>query len=175
MTVERRTKRRFAHELYPHPEEGEARDLAVDARYLLAMAIGTQVDREWHDLVSEGGESARLASDRTMLHLATCDIAFLAVALADGRSGQDAWDWARRARGDEYDELIYEAAERYGVDWDTIKPYPIRSEPDTHEHWTERNAHGSRTLLDYRVLGKESDCDECTEPVPSADEEATRG
>lgn len=167
--AKRRTKRRYAHELYPHPGEGESRPLAVDARHALAMAIGSQVGREWHDLIGQGGESARVATDRTMYHLALADVAFLAVALADGLSGQEAWDWAREARGDEVDELLYEAAERFGVDWDAIKPYPIREEPETHEHWTPRNAHGTKMLLEYRVAGKESEREECTEPVPDSE------
>lgn len=29
-TTERRTKRRYAHELYPHPEEGQTRPLACN-------------------------------------------------------------------------------------------------------------------------------------------------
>lgn len=173
--TDRRTKRRYAHELYPHPEDGEPRALAVDVRHALAMAIGSQVGREWHDLMSEGGESARIASDRTMYHLALVEVAFLAVALADGLSGQAAWDWANSARGDEVDKLLYDAAARFDVDWDAIKPYLIRSEPDTHEHWTPRNARGVKTLLEYRVPGKESDCEACTEPVPASETEGDRG
>ena len=36
----RRTKRRYAHELFPHPDECEVRPLAVEVPYLYARAIG---------------------------------------------------------------------------------------------------------------------------------------
>lgn len=160
----RRTIRRYAHELYPHPEEGEARALEVDVRYTIARAIGSGIGREWHDLIDEGGESARQAAERTMQHLTLCDIAFLAVALHEGLAGQDAWDRARSYAGDECDEILWEIAERYGIDPDAIKPYVIREEPSTHEHWSERDARGFRTLLEHRVEGKESECLVCTEP-----------
>ena len=35
----RRTIRRYAHEIYPHGNEGETRDLAVEVPYLYARAI----------------------------------------------------------------------------------------------------------------------------------------
>lgn len=33
------TKRKYAHELYPHPAEGEVRPLAVEVPYLYARAV----------------------------------------------------------------------------------------------------------------------------------------
>ena len=40
---ERRTIRRYAHEMYPHAEEGETRALAVEVPYLYARAVGLDV------------------------------------------------------------------------------------------------------------------------------------
>lgn len=163
--AKRRTIRRYAHELYPHPDDWEVRPLAVDVRYALAQAIGTKIEREWHDLIDAGGESARLAADRTMYHLARCEIALLAVALHEGLGGEDVWEFAQERASDEVDTIVWEYAVKYGIDPDAIKPYAIRSEPDSHQHWAPRDERGWRTLLEHRVEGKESECAVCTEAV----------
>lgn len=40
--TDRRTKRRYAHELYPH-EEGTIRPLEVEVPYLYARALGLEI------------------------------------------------------------------------------------------------------------------------------------
>ena len=42
--AKRRTKRRYAHELYPHADEFEVRKLAVEVPYLYARAIGFEIE-----------------------------------------------------------------------------------------------------------------------------------
>ena len=45
-----RTIRRYAHEIYPHPEEWEVRPLEADVPYLYAIAIGLDLNGTgWHD------------------------------------------------------------------------------------------------------------------------------
>ena len=41
--TERRTKRRYAHELYPHAAEGDIRPLDVEVPYRIARAVGFDV------------------------------------------------------------------------------------------------------------------------------------
>ena len=164
----RRTKRRFAHELYPHGEEGEPRPLAVEVPYLIARAIGLGPDREWHDLLTtRDPEKARLAASRTGHYIESATIALLAAALHNGLTGQDAWDYVASLTGDVIGEFLYDHALQVGVDPDQIKPYQILSEPDTHQHYSERQG-GVRFLLEHRVPGRESDCEQCTEPVEQA-------
>lgn len=165
----RRTKRRYAYELYPHREDGESRLLAVDVPYQIAHAIGMSAGtREWHELIDQGGDAAQAAVNRTVQFLEACHVALLASALDEGLRGQQAWDKATRWAGDEAREMLWDAAERYGVPLDDIRPYPIRGEASTHEHWSDRNASGWRKAIDLRVSGPESGCEECTEPVPTS-------
>lgn len=170
----RRTKRRYAYELYPHREDGGSRSLAVDVPYQIAHAIGMSAGtREWHELIDQDGDGVRDAVHRTTQFLEACHIALLAVALHEGLSGQEAWDKATRWAGDEADEALWDAADKYGVPLNDIKPYPIRGEASTHEHWSEEDASGWRTAIDLRVSGPESECEECTEPVPSSPDSST--
>ena len=53
---ERRTIRRYAHEMYPHAEEGETRALAVEVPYLYAQAVGLNVwGTGWYDDKTDAG------------------------------------------------------------------------------------------------------------------------
>ena len=53
---ERRTIRRYAHEMYPHAEEGETRALAVEVPYLYAKAVGLDVwGTGWDDDKTDAG------------------------------------------------------------------------------------------------------------------------
>lgn len=153
----RRTKRRYAHELYPHADEWETRPLDVEVPYRLARAAGFRLDGSgWST-----ADPAR-AMARTMEYLNEALIALLAVALHEGLSGDEAWQWVDVRLHEEIWQL-WESCEKYGVPFDRIKPYPCGDEPDHHDHLSPRDARGSATVT--RVNGKESECEECTEPI----------
>ncbi|MDQ0735153.1 hypothetical protein [Arthrobacter agilis] len=161
-TETRRTKRRYAHELYPHPGEWESRPLDVELPYLYTRAIGFDVQgTSWFNTISErtGSRTAELIAAR--------QIALMADAMHQGLTGQEAWDWAVE-RMDDAGEWIYERAVHYGVDPSAIKPYPCGPEPEHHDH--DEPIPGSRWSKVHRISGKESECPDCTE----AREEATR-
>lgn len=163
--ITRRTKRRYAHELYPHPEEGEVRALAVDVPYLFARAVGLDVwGTGWFDL--REGDGRMLSVERTLNVLAARETALIADALLQGLAGDEAWTWMQE-RMDESGEWAYERATHYGVPIDQIKPYPCGPEPDHHDHHDEPDAHGWRTV--HRTDGKESECPDCTEDAPEQD------
>lgn len=166
--TDRRTKRRYAHELYPHPTEFEVRPLSVDVPYLYAQALGYEVSgTRWYDMGTP--EEARRSMERTMALIRQREIALVADALAQGMARDEAWQWAQERSNEESGEWIWERGVIYGVDPDAIRPYPCGDEPDSHDHLSERDARGFATVT--RVQGKESECDECTEPVPPADVE----
>lgn len=159
------TKRKFAHELYPHAEEGQTRPLAEEVPYLYARAIGMEIrDTDWHDLFnSDDKAQQRLAVGRTHHMIAARRLALTADALLQGLTGDEAWEWADLRSWDESGEWIGERAEHYGVSYCTIKPYPIVAEPTSHTHWTEPNAQGWRTFVE-KVDCRESECADCCEP-----------
>ena len=45
---------------------------------------------------------------------------------------------------------------------ESIKPYPCGPEPDHHDHYRPYGTGTAREVI--RILGPESECDECTEP-----------
>jgi len=152
-----KTKRKYAHELYPHPAEGEVRPLAVEVPYLYARAIGLDVTgTSWTD-VAPAEMSARI---NRMIDARR--IALLADALSEGLAGWAAWEWATSRANDESGGWTYERAVHHGVDPEAIKPYPCGPEPDHHDHLGEADARGWRTV--NRVDGKESECADCCEP-----------
>ncbi len=167
--TELRTKRRYAHELYPHADEWEVRPLAVEVPYLYARAIGWDVQgTSWLDHPERGTEAykthLRETNDRLALMIGAGQRALIADALLQGLSGQDAWQWAEeRCGADNLGEWIWERAVNYGVDPAAIKPYPCGAEPERHDHEAEPDARGWRTVT--RVDGRESDCLDCCEPV----------
>ncbi|MEV4991252.1 hypothetical protein [Pseudarthrobacter sp. LMD1-1-1.1] len=153
----RRTKRCYAHELYPHGNEWEVRPLEVELPYLFARAIGFDVQGTgWFDT------DIQLRGARTAQVLDARQIALMADAMQQGLTGQEAWDWAEQ-RMDESGEWIYERAVHYGVKPELIKPYPCGPEPDHHDH--DEEIPGQKWLRVHRIEGKESECLECTEPV----------
>lgn len=158
-TQQRRTKRRYAHELYPHPDEWEVRPLEVEVPYLLARAAGFDVEgTNWT------AATPREIGDRFGLHLLQARTAFLADALLQGMAGQDAWTWAaQRCDGDSVAEFVWERCAAYGVDIDQIKPYPCGGAPSRHAHISEPNARGWHEVT--YVAGSEDDCLDCTEPI----------
>lgn len=152
----RRTIRRYAHELYPHPDEWEVRPLSVEVPYLYARAIGLNVwGTAWLD--TQGRES----SDRILILLDARQKALLADALLQGLAGDAAWAWAAD-RCDEAGEVVHDRAVHYGIPVSLIKPYPCGPEPGHHEHMASTGdvtGHGIVTRIDC----PESECPTCTE------------
>lgn len=163
----RRTKRRYANELYPHADEYEVRPLAVEVPYLYARAIGHSVHgTDWFDLLSDGERGhLMLANERTMAKIEANHAALFADAVHQGLVGDEAWRWATERYSDD-SSWVWDRAIHYGVPVNDIKPYPVLNEPDHHYHYGDPDAHGWRTVT--RVEGKESECDECTEPDEAA-------
>ena len=157
----RRTKRRYAHELYPHPDEYEIRDLTVELPYLYAQFVGWQTwGTDWAKDRTRAGLLAGM--QRIDKHRTTAQVALLADALHQGLIGQEAWEWVEERLTDELD-IPFERAEHYGVLVDRIKPYEHNDELDHHDHYSEPDAHGWRTGT--RIDGRESECPDCTEPT----------
>lgn len=153
----RRTKRRYAHELYPHAEEWEVRLLEVEVPYLYARAIGFDVrGTGWFAHVQPE------SNNRTMQMINAHQAALMADAMLQGLTGQEAWAWASERMTDD-GGWIYERAMHYGVDPDRIKPYPCGPTPDHHDHLGAPDTRGWQTVT--RAPGAEEDCEECTEPV----------
>lgn len=157
--AERRTKRRFAHELYPHAVEGETRHLSIEVPYLYALTVGLEVwGTSWFDC--DPKESVA----RTIHLMESRRIAFLADAMHQGLTGQEAWEWADQCAWDETGEIAYERAIHYGVPVAKIKPYACGPEPDHHDHYSDME---NRSGLTTRIKGREDDCPECTEDDPA--------
>lgn len=154
----RRTRRRFAHEIYPHGAEHETRPLEVEVKYLLARAQGMEV---WGTGWRQAGNEYL---DRLHILIETRRLAFLADALLQGMAGQEAWVWAQRHAGQESGELVYERAMHYGVELDNIKPYPCGPAPRVHDHW-ESSGYSAGHGMGTRIEGPEEACDVCTEPL----------
>ncbi|MFD2792569.1 hypothetical protein ACFS27_03310 [Promicromonospora vindobonensis] len=165
-TPARRTKRRYAHELYPHPEEGQTRPLSVEVPYLYAVAHGLDINEtDWHELLMDGDTArARLAGQRTVQMIEARRVAFLADALHQGMTGDEAWAWVDARHWDYEGEALWERAEHYGVDPRQIRPSPILAERQKHDHWSEPDQRGWRTLVETANV-PESECPVCTEPV----------
>ena len=169
----RRTIRRYAHELYPHPGEWEVQPLAEAVPYLYARAIGHEVwGTDWHDLGSTAESRRdgdgnfrpefRLAWERTNQLILTRSAALHADALLQGLAGEEAWRWAEERANDEAGEWVSERAVHYGVPVEQIKPYPVLSESPTHSHYSSSGnviGHGVVTRVDM----PESECSDCTE------------
>ena len=152
----RRTKRRYAHELYPQAGEWEVRALGVEVPALYARAIGMDVfGTSWFDI------EPKLSIARTHDLIHAQKIALMADAMLQGLTGQEAWEWAEQRVG-ESGEWIYERAVHYGVNPAAIKPYPCGPAPDHHDH-TGPMQNGWATVT--RAEGTEEDCEECTEPI----------
>lgn len=157
--AERRTKRRFAHELYPPADEHEARPLAVEVPHLYARAIGLEIHGTSWSIV----EPRHGGGDRVMQLISARQIALLADAVNQGLTGDEAWQWASVRASDETGEWVRERAEVHGVPYENIKPYLCGPEVPRHNHVGPPNGHGFRTVS---VPGAESACLECTEPIP---------
>ncbi len=166
----RRTIRRYAHELFPHGDEGETRDLAVEVPYLYARAIGFNTwGTGWHEsFAADRSQAEREIAGSRIAHLVVArHLAFLADALHQGLAGQEAWEWADVRAMDETGVWAYVRAVHYGVPCDRIKPYPCGPEPAHHDHLASTGdvtGHGIVTRIDC----PESECPTCTEEAPNA-------
>lgn len=158
-----RTKRRYAHELYPHADEYEVRSLSVEVPYRYARAIGFEVSGTgWFEMRGDPLKNAA-SGNRGMILINARETALLTDALHQGLTGDEAWSWAQE-RMDEAGEWVYDRAVHYGVHPELIKPYPCGPEPDHHDHKSSTGdvmGHGIVT----RVQGKESECPTCCEPA----------
>jgi hypothetical protein len=161
MTAARRTKRRYAHELYPDPSGMHtAAPLEQEVPHLYARAIGMQTwDTSWSTV------DPQLRVARTVDLVNARMIAALAEAMLLGLTGDEAYAWAYSLASDESGECVFDAAQARGIDVHAIKPYPCGDEPDTHSHWGEPDRHGARWST--TVAGRESECIDCTEEVPA--------
>jgi len=154
-TPKRRTKRRYAYELYPHAKEDEVRPLAVEVPYLYAQAIGWQAtETGWV------GVDREVVSLRFALLCMARERALLADAMLQGLRGDKAWRWVQEHL-DDSGELVWDRAVHCGVPADAIKPFPCGPEPDDHYC-------GMGGIDGWRrnVPGKESECEHCTEAIP---------
>jgi len=169
-TEKRRTKRRYASEIYPHAGEWELRPLSVEVPHRYAEMVGTATwGTGWFDLAStypkgspEASIAAQLTIGRIIHHLLSAEVASLADALSQGLTGDEAWSWAMSRVTDDM-ELAYERAAHYGIPFEQIKPYPCGPEPDRHDHRGDPAPGGGRYVT--QVDGKESECPDCTEPA----------
>lgn len=161
----RKTRRKYAHELYPLAKEGEVRPLSVEVPCQYALAMGFEVeDTDWFDLVHGSDAEKALAFARTDRLVDQRMHAFLLDALVQGMSGQEAFAWASERADDETGEIAWERAVHYGVRVDEIRPYPVLAEAHRHRHWTPRDAHGCKVFIET-VQIPESECPECTDGV----------
>lgn len=165
-TEKRRTKRRYADEIYPHAGEFEVRPLSIEVPYLYAQAIALSTwGTDWFALTgSDDRSTILLAWERLEALIKARDTALLADALLQGMTGDEAWTWAMERAADEEGEIVYDRALHHGVPVETIKPYPVLSEPDHHNHRAASWRWVSRHYV-TQVDGKESECPDCTEPV----------
>ena len=158
----RRTKRRYAHELYPHPDEWQVRDLATEVPYLYARALGCDVTGTgWIE-----AEDQERAGRITHLQNAR-QIALMADALHQGLMGDAAWKWAADLTWDYTGSAVYERAVHYGVEPGRIKPYRCGPDPSHHNHMSSTGdimGHGIVTTIPV----PEDECETCTEPVDVA-------
>jgi hypothetical protein len=113
---------KYAHEVIPHPEEGETAPLETLVRYHYAQAEGWI--KAFSDAIGASdygpaGADFTLASFMGHMHRA-----LLFDALAQGLTGQAAADWANTRNHSESAEWIWERAAAYGLD---LEATPIRA------------------------------------------------
>lgn len=113
---------KYAHEVIPHPKEGEAAPLETLVRYHYAQAEAWI--KSFSAAIGAGdygpnGADFTLASFMGHMHRA-----LLFDALAQGLTGQEAADWASTRNHSESAEWIWERAEVYGLD---LEATPIRA------------------------------------------------
>lgn len=116
------SEKKYAHEIIPHPEEGEAKPLDYLVRYHYAQAQG------WHlafaEVLDEPGPRFDLALSQYLHH---AHLGFLHDALHQGWAGQAAVDWVADRNHSESAEWVWERAIECGLSPDEIKPYIVRA------------------------------------------------
>ncbi len=166
-----RTKRKYAHELYPNPDEFEVQPLHEAVPYLYAVALGWEVwETGWFDLFPGDAEKGSVdyqaraiaTTGRTMLLIHARQRALHADALLQGFDGAEAWEWAE-SRMDDEGGWIWDRAKHYGVPIALIKPYPCGPDRSFHRHFANME---TRSGVIEHVPGPESECEECCEPDP---------
>lgn len=156
----RRTKRRYAHELYPEPKPDQRSDLHVTLPYLFARALGLDTwGTGWGDLPRT---ETRQSVSRIEEYVAAGQLALMADALTQGLAGAEAWAWVMDRSWDNMPEWLHERAHYYGLDLSLLKPYPCGTEPEYHWHNT-LTGDSTRGGPMERVDGRESECPACTE------------
>lgn len=149
-----RTKRRYAHELYPHAKQGEVRPLSVEVPYLYAQALGFDVSGTgW-----TAAEAKPLVQPRFVIMCLARERALLADAALQGLHGDEAWRWVREHL-DESGEAVWDRAFENGVDPNKIKPYECGPEPDDH-----MCSAGLSEGWRVGAPGREDECPHCSEP-----------
>lgn len=118
------TATKYAHEIVAHPEEGEAVDLLHLVRYHYAQA------QAWHLAFAEAINSRDFDFPLSQ-YLGHAHLAFLHDALHQGLAGQEAADWASVRNHSESAELVWERADKYGLDVDQIRPYESKRKAKT--------------------------------------------
>jgi hypothetical protein len=116
-------EKKYAHEIEPHPEEGEAVPLDRLVRYHYAQA------QAWHLAFAEAisGDIGTAEFDFPLSrYLGHSHLAFLHDALLQGLSGQEAADWASVRHHSESAELVWERGVAYGLNPDAIRPYETK-------------------------------------------------
>lgn len=154
LATKTRTKRRYAHELYPHAKRDEVRPLSVEVPYLYAQAIGFNVcGTGW-----TADEAKPLVQPRFVILCMARERALLADAALQGLHGDEAWRWVHEHL-DEGGEMVWDRAVANGVDPNKIKPYKCGPEPDDHMC-------GAGLSEGWRVgaPGREDECPHCSEP-----------
>lgn len=117
----------YAHEIEPHPGEGETVPLDRLVRYHYAQALA------WHlafaKLIADDYASGELDLPLAQ-YLGHTQTAFLLDALAQSLAGQEAADWASVRNHSESAEIVWERAVHYGLNPDEIRPYETRRTAD---------------------------------------------
>lgn len=123
---------RYAHQIEPHPSEGETLLLDRLVRYHYAQALA------WHlsfaETIAETIDGPRMDYALAQ-YLGHSHLALLHDALAQGLTGQEAADWASRRHHSESVEIAWERAAHYGLNPDEIRPYATRRNSCDHV-WT---------------------------------------
>lgn len=158
--TDRRTKRRYAHELYPDPDGSHTPGpLNRVVPHLYARALGLSVvGTMW------SAQAPAVSAARSVDVVNARMIAALVDAISQGFMGQRAYDWAYAIASDETGEVVWDRAVEYGIDPYGIRPYPCGPEANYHYHYGPADHYGVR--IGRSVHGRESECEACTEPVP---------
>lgn len=116
------TEAKYAHQVIPHPDEGEKAPLETLVRYHYAQAEGWI--GAFSDAINAGDYGIKGADFALASFMGHMHRALLFDALAQGLSGQAVADWAGERNHSEAAEWIWERAAVYGLD---LEATPIRA------------------------------------------------